>query len=308
MNATVTVRVPGSTANLGSGFDCIGVAVNRWFSVAVRRDPALLAPVRITRGGALAALDTPPDRDLLYTGFHRACAAAGYEPPSGLVMEASSEIPVARGLGSSAAAVVAGAVAARAFCNLSLDDAALTAVCAAVEGHADNVAPTIHGGAILVIASPESPHPWVVSPLELHPSLALVFAIPDFMVATEQARAVLPKSVDYHTAVVAAARSAALVRGLASGDGALLHAGLEDVLHVPYRRTLIKGYDLVTGAALRAGAFGATLSGSGSTLVAIGPGAQAGGVEAAMARAWRTLGVTIETFRMTGPVGRYQVA
>ncbi|HUL50595.1 MAG TPA: homoserine kinase [Gemmatimonadales bacterium] len=308
MNATVSVRVPGSSANLGAGFDCVGVAVNRWFSVTVRRDPAMHAAVRITRGGALAALDTPPDQDLLYTGFHRACAAAGCEPPGGLVMEASSEIPVARGLGSSAAAVVAGAVAARAFCNLPLDDTALTAVCAGVEGHADNVAPSIHGGATLVIAPPEAPGRWVVTPLDLHASLALVFAIPDFMVATEQARGVLPKTLEYHTAVVAAARSAALVQGLARGDGALLHAGLEDVLHVPYRRALITGYDQVTGAAVRAGAFGATLSGSGSTLVAVAPAAQAGAVETAMARAWQAIGVTVETFRMTRPAGRYQVA
>lgn len=310
MSDNVTVRVPGSTANLGSGFDCVGIAVDRWFGASVRRDPALRERVRMTRRGALEALKMPPEEDLLYQGFERACAAAGREPPGGLVMEASSEIPVARGLGSSAAAIVAGAVAARALCDLSLDDLALTTACADIEGHADNVAASVYGGAILVLHTPGggSEPRWRCTPLTVHPSLALVFAIPDFMIATEQARSVLPESVPHRTAVVAVARSAALVQGLGAGDGDLLRAGLEDVLHVPYRRTLIRGYDQVTGAACAAGAFGATLSGSGSTLVAVGPQALGAAIEAAMRQAWRGCGVSAETFRVTQRVGRYEVA
>lgn len=305
MNTNVTVRVPGSSANLGSGFDCVGVAVDRWFRVSVRRDDALGERVRITRAGALAGLDIPPHKDLLYLGFQRACAAAGREPPGGVVMEASSDLPIARGLGSSAAAVVAGAVAARALCDLALDDAALVTLCADVEGHADNVAASVVGGAILVLGGPAGT--WVFTPIEVHPSLALVFAVPDFMLSTERARAVLPPSVSHHTAVVAAGRSAALVRGLASGEHALLAAGIDDVLHVPHRRALVRGFDEVTAAACSAGAVGATLSGSGPTLVAIGPADRAAAVETAMAAAWRACGVGVETFRMTRPAGGYEV-
>ncbi len=305
MNTNVTVRVPGSTANLGSGFDCVGLAVDRWFRVNVRRDDTLRERVRISRAGALAGLDIPPHKDLLYLGFQRACEAAGREPPGGIAMEANSDLPVARGLGSSAAAVVAGAVAARALCDLSLDERALVTLCADVEGHADNVAASVAGGAVLVLRAPAGS--WLITPIEVHPSLALIFAVPDFMVSTERARAVLPHSVSHHTAVVAAARSAALLHGLTLGDHALLAAGMDDVLHVPHRRGLVRGYNEVTAAACAAGAIGATLSGSGPTLVAIGPTEVAATVESAMAAAWRACGVGVETFRMTRPAGRYEV-
>src|SRR6266699_1470795 len=287
MSATVTVRVPGSTANLGSGFDCVGIAVDRWVAVITRRQASGGGTrVQIERRGALAALTGPPEEDLLYRGFERACRAAGREVPRGVILEASSDIPIGRGLGSSAAAVVAGAVSARALCDLPLDDPALAALCAGIEGHADNVAPSVWGGATLV----------------------LVFAVPDFTLSTERARAVLPATVPHRTAVVAAARSAALVQGLARGDAGLLAAGLDDVLHVPYRRALVRGYDEVTTAARRAGAFGATLSGSGSTLVAVAPAERAGAVQAAMAQTWQGMGVTTETFRVTEPVTGYKVA
>lgn len=305
MTASVSVRVQGSSANLGSGFDCVGVAVDRSIRVVARRREAR-GPVEMVRRGALEGLSIPPESDLVYVGFARACRAAGGEAPSGLTLEVTSDIPVARGLGSSAAAVVAGAVAARALLSLALDDAALAAVCADVEGHADNVAPSVWGGAMLVLKG--SDRPYLFTPLEVHPSLVLAFAIPDFQVSTERARAVLPATVPHHTAVVAAGKSAALVQGLAHGDARLLAAGLDDVLHVPHRRALIRGYDDVVAAAHGAGAYGATLSGSGSTLVAVAPAAAAPAVEQAMARVWRAQGVKVETFRLARPAGRYEVS
>jgi homoserine kinase len=306
MTASVTVRVPGSTANLGSGFDCVGIAIDRWIRVVARREASEAAPIRLQRRGALHSLTVPPDQDLLYLGFSRACRAAGREPPPGIVIEASSDIPIGRGLGSSAAAVVAGAVAARALCDLALDDAALAAVCAAIEGHADNVAASVWGGAVLVLEGAGG-H-LLFTPLEVHESLVLTFAVPGFTVSTERARAVLPATVAHRTAVVAAARSAALVHGLARADPALLALGLDDVLHVPHRRALVRGYDEVTAAARAAGAFGATLSGSGSTIVAVGPAACAPAVEAAMAQAWRGRGAAAETFSVTRPAGGYEAA
>lgn len=305
MSASVTVRVPGSTANLGAGFDCIGIAIDRSIRLSARQDGSN-APVRLERHGALAGLAVPPEEDLLYLGFVGACRAAGREPPPGLVLDASSDIPVARGLGSSAAAVVAGAVAARALCNLSLKDGALAAVCAAVEGHADNVAPSVWGGAVLVLE--DAGGQLLFTPLEVHGSLVLIFAVPDFTLSTERARAVLPSTVPYRTAVTAVARSAALVHGLAHGTPELLALGLDDVLHVPHRRTLMRGYDDVTAAARGAGAFGATLSGSGSTIVAVGTATGAHAIEAAMAKAWRAHGVITATFHVARPAAGYEVA
>jgi homoserine kinase len=304
MTASVTGRVPGSTANLGSGFDCIGVAIDRWVRVVAHRR-ASDAPVHLERRGALEGLAVPAEKDLLYLGFSRACRAGGREPPGGLVLEASSDIPIARGLGSSAAAVVAGAVAARALCDLDLEDAALAALCAEIEGHPDNVAPSVWGGAVLALQTAGGQ--LLFTPLEVHGSLMFIFAVPDFTLSTERARAVLPATVPHRTAVTAAGRAAALVHGLAHAHPGLLALGLDDVLHVPHRRTLIPGYDEVTAAARAAGAYGATLSGSGSTIVAVGSAQCAPAVETAMADAWRARGVTAATFHVARPAAGYEV-
>src|SRR5467141_3449709 len=236
MRTSVTVRVAGSTSNLGAGFDCVGVAVGRWLRVTARagRDAAG-GSIAIERGGTLRTLDTAPEADLLYRGFAAACRRAGQEVPTGLL-------------------------------ELSLDAAGLADLCSDLEGHPDNVAPAIFGGANLVLRGPDG---LIVTPLPIHPSLALVFAVPDFTVETKRARAALPPTLPHAEAVRAAAKSAALVHGLAHADAQLLAAGLDDVLNVPFRRALVPGYDDVTSAARQAGAYGATLSGSGPTVVAV---------------------------------------
>src|SRR5207249_11864405 len=120
--ASVLVRVPGSTSNVGAGFDCVGIAIDRRLSATARLEPSPGAPVRIDRRGTLCAVTVPPDRDSLFAGFAAACRGAGCRVPAGLVIDAGSDIPVGRGLGSSGAATVAGALAARALLGLELDD------------------------------------------------------------------------------------------------------------------------------------------------------------------------------------------
>src|SRR6059058_6118642 len=186
--ASVLVRVPGSTSNVGAGFDCVGIAT-------ARLEPSPGAPVRIDRRGTLCAVTVPPDRDSLSAGFAAACRGAGCRVPAGLVIDAGSDIPVGRGLGSSGAATVAGALAARALLGLELDDEMLARLCAEVEHHPDNVAPAIYGGAVLAVPGPEGR--LTVAPLEVHASLVFVFAVPDVEVATERARAALPPSVSH---------------------------------------------------------------------------------------------------------------
>ena len=286
MTRVVDVRVPASTSNLGAGFDCAGVAVDRWLTATVRLDDRLTTPV-IERGGTLADLRVTAEDDRLLAGFRAACAAGGLQTPPVIHAWINSDIPIARGLGSSAAATVAGAAAANALLALKLDDRALLQLCATIEGHADNVAPAILGGACLVV---EAGTP-LVAPLVVHSTLAFVFAIPDFAVETADARRILPSQVPHATAARGAAYAAALVRGLEIADGALLRAGLNDVLHVPFRETLVPGFATVVQGALGAGAFGATLSGSGSAILAVAPRTRAPDVAAAMCRAWHTVGV-----------------
>ena len=216
MSCRVSVHVPASTSNLGAGFDCIGVAVDRWLEV----NAALADSERgftITRRGTLAALSIAAEDDRLVAGFRAACRGAGREVPRGVVIDATSTIPVGRGLGSSASATLAGALAADALLELGLGTRAIALLCAGVEGHPDNVVPSLFGGARLALEGSDGA--LLVTPLAVHESLALVFAIPDFAVETTHARAVLPASVPHATATRAAALGAALVPSTGAAPG-----------------------------------------------------------------------------------------
>jgi len=292
--SAVRVRVPASTSNLGGGFDCVGIAVERWLEVDARIAPDEIGALRLTRSGTLAALDGEPAEDLVYRGFTIACEAAGRQPPRGLALDARSGIPVGRGFGSSAAALLAGAAAANALLGLGLTEHTTTELCARYEGHGDNVGPCAIGGA--VFATLGEAGRLVLAPIAVAPSLRLAFAIPDFAVATHRARAALPPTIEHALACGAAAASAALVLGLARADAELLAVGLEGPLHIPYRRSLVRGYDEVVQAARSAGAAGASLSGSGSAIVAVAQARLAERVARAMADAWRAAGVAAQWF------------
>ncbi|MDZ7631754.1 MAG: homoserine kinase [Gemmatimonadaceae bacterium] len=304
------VRVPASTSNLGGGFDCVGMAVDRWLDATVVI-PDGGAGVTMARAGTLAALDCEPTDDLLHAGFVAACGRAMVAVPSALAFEVTSDIPVARGLGSSAAALVAGAALADEALHLHLGHAGVATLISQIEGHPDNASPAVFGGAMLGVARDDatgtSPCTYAFSSLAVHPSLAFVFAVPPLEVTTASARAVLPPQVSFHDAVCAVQRSAALVHGLATGDADLLARALDDVLHVPYRRHLVPGYDAVVSAACRAGAFGGTLSGSGSAMVAIGRASDAGAIAEAMGTAFAAHGLQAATLVTTGVVAGLQV-
>ncbi|HET7585238.1 MAG TPA: homoserine kinase [Gemmatimonadaceae bacterium] len=328
MTARALVRVPASTSNVGAGFDCVGIAVDQWLTVSATFDVERDAPPVVERGGTIAALDVAAGVDRIVTGFRAACAYAGRDARGALAVRASSRIPVARGLGSSAAATVAGVAIANALVRLGLDHATVAAIAAQVEGHPDNVAAAVFGGATLAVWTRDPAHAasatsngaratiasgWtderggglthrsrdgelVVSELPVAEDVALVLAVPDFTVRTADARARLPREVPHATAVRAASLAAALVRGLATGDGTLLSLALDDVLHVPHRRSLVPGIDAVCAAARAAGAFGVTLSGSGSALLALAPRARAEHVSDVMRESWAVAGVESQAF------------
>ena len=253
------------------------------------------------RASANAAISLGPEDDLIHRGFYLACEACDVRLPRRLDYDVTSTIPVARGLGASAAALVAGAFLARGSLELDLTDEAIATLCAREEGHPDNAAPAVFGGAVLGI--PAADHSgYHFASVSIHRMIALVFAVPETEVLTSEARAVLPKSIPYSTAVTAVAKAAALIEGLQLGNEQFLRFALDDVLHVPFRRHLIPGFESVVAAAVRAGAVGATISGAGSTVMAIASPATAPQVGGAMQAAWKADGQTAEIIVGEKPV------
>jgi homoserine kinase len=271
------VRVPASTSNLGAGFDCIGLALDRYLTAEFL--PSSRAGLTVERRGTLKALD---DRPLAHDIFVRAFQSAVGQRDVGGTLVLDSEIPVARGLGSSAVAVVGGTALGLAAAGARLDHARILADAERAEGHLDNAAPALLGGLVGVAhGRPFS--------LLLSPDWAFVFAAPGFELATARARAALPATVPHAEAARALGRVAALVRALEIGDPDLLALGLDDTLHVPYRLALIPGGAEVVAEGKRAGAYGVTVSGAGSGLLAITPPARADDVAAAMAATLREM-------------------
>jgi homoserine kinase len=259
------VRVPCSTSNLGAGFDCVGLAFDLYLDAGYQPGRSELT---IRRSGTLRQLDEEVAEDRLVLAFLAELRRRGVERPGGKLL-ATSAIPVRRGLGSSAAATVAGIALATAACGDTLDRDAALAAAVRLEGHPDNAAPALFGGLVGVAASAAGAPRAMRLPLS--GSVSFVFAAPAQGVSTNRARSVLPQHVPHSAAARNLGRMAALLHGLANADGDSIAIGFSDELHVPYRLPLITRASAVMEAALRAGAWGTTISGSGSGLIAACP-------------------------------------
>jgi homoserine kinase len=266
------VRVPGSTSNLGAGFDTIGLAVSRYLIAEYRPGDG---PFVIDRRGTLASLRGMPEELDLFAQSMRSVA-----PSLSGTLLLDSEIPVGRGLGSSAAAVVGGLTLGAAVSGKSLTTDAVLGMARRWESHLDNVSPCLLGGLVAVTGS----HAFS---LPLSARIAFAYAAPGVPLSTSKARAALPASVTHAEAAHALGHLAALIRGLETGDVELLKLGLADRLHVPYRLPLIPGGAQVRDAGLAAGAWGVTVSGAGSGLLAVTDLERAATVAEAMAGAFR---------------------
>lgn len=256
---SVTVRAPATTANLGPGFDCMGCALALYNTVTVA-----LEGESLSIDGCDAAYRNADN--LVAVAYRETMARLGDERETGLHITIRADIPVSRGLGSSAALLAAGALAANALHGSPLDTRALLEVCNRLEGHPDNLAPALYGG--LTASLLEGDTPYTVR-YAIHPGLRFVAVVPDFELSTHAARAVLPATVPYADAVYNLSHAVLTARALETGDEAVLTAALRDRLHQPYRQGLIAHYDAARDAALALGALTYCISGAGPTQLAL---------------------------------------
>lgn len=261
----VRVTIPATSANLGPGFDTLGLAL-QWHDVV----EAELRPsgLEVTIDGAGAG-DVPQDeRHLVVRAMRATFEELGGQPP-GLVVRCMNTVPHGRGLGSSAAAIVAGVLAARALAGGGLDDEAALALAARLEGHPDNVAPCLLGG--LTIAWTSGGAARAVK-LEVHPDVQPVVCVPEGHLATEAARGLLPDVVPHGDAARTAGRAALLVEALTRRPDLLLDA-TEDALHQPYRAAAMPA-TMALVADLRARGLPAVVSGAGPSVLVLATGGQ----------------------------------
>lgn len=279
----VHVRVPATSANLGPGFDALGLALALYNDVHAEAAESVTVAVEGEGAGQLPA----GADNVVARGVRLAYEAAG-RPFSGVALRCVNAIPPARGLGSSAAAWVGGLMAGNALTGGSLPKDELLALAARAEGHPDNVAAALYGGLTVSCAGADGRITAV--PLPVPSGLDWVVLVPAITASTAEARAVLPVSVSRADAVFNVQRVALLLAGLQVRRPDALAAALDDRLHQPYRRALFPWMPAVADAARAAGALGCVLSGAGPSLLALVEG-DSGAVARAMETALRAAGV-----------------
>lgn len=256
---TFTVRAPASSANLGPGFDSLGLSVPLHTTLRVQaQDTTQVVPL----GPELAG--TPADEsNYIYQAMQLVARRVGRDLPPARI-EIETQVPLARGLGSSAAALVAGIVAANELLGRPLDDEAVLDVAAREEGHPDNVAPALFGGIVVATLDKLGTHYIRLDP-PAH--LGVTVLIPDFELSTSKARAVLPKEYSRADAVHALSHSALLAAALSVGRLDLLRHAMQDYIHQIWRAPLVPGLSDILDDAHKHGALGAALSGAGPTVL-----------------------------------------
>ncbi len=260
----VKVRVPGTSANCGPGFDCLGVACTIYNELELKLLPEERLEINITGDGAA---NIPTDeRNIVWRSIQKLLKRAGKaDEYKGAIINMHNGVPLSRGLGSSATAIVGGLKAANEFLGNPFTRRDLLQMATEIEGHPDNVAPAIFGGFTISIVRNDKPECFCLMPKL---KLKLVVAVPDFFLPTKAARAVLPQEVPMKDAVYNIGRAAMLTAALCKGNKSFLRSVFDDALHQPYRAKLIPGMYDVFKAAREAGALGASMSGAGPCLIA----------------------------------------
>lgn len=255
------VKVPATSANLGPGFDCLGLALQLYNTITVERD----RPFKVSLTGSYREGIPNDESNLIWRTMCRFWDLIQYPTPS-VALTFENHIPPARGLGSSSAAIVGGLVAANRLANSPYSNYELLQLANTIEGHPDNVTPALYGGVTLSVPTESGVLPRV---LAQSPSLRAVVIIPNTALSTNKARGILSPEVHRKDAVFNISHVALLTEAFIRQDYTLLREAMRDKLHQSQRASLIPGLIETLEAALDAGAYGAALSGSGPTLLAL---------------------------------------
>lgn len=272
VGTSVTLRVPASSANLGPGFDCVGLALGVWDEATITITDGPGPVIEVTGSGA----DSVPrdESHLVHRTMVTAWTHLGEQLPKGVHLSTCNAVPHGRGLGSSATAIVMGVAAAQALSSLGaggsgeLDLDVINTIACALEGHPDNASASVHGGATLSTFDPGDPLPTTRTvPLRLHEQIVPVVLVPQTTLSTHTARSVLPEVVPLSTAAANSARVGLLVHALTTDPG-MLSAGTHDLLHQESRRPSYP-QSMALVDALREAGLAATISGAGPSVLAL---------------------------------------
>lgn len=255
----IKVRVPATSANMGPGFDCMGVAVGLYNEFGFKE----------TNGGLSfnGVLEEFCNKDnIIYSAMMKCFEKANYKVLGLEISILKQDIPISRGLGSSSSCIVAGLIGANEILGGKFTRDELFEMAVEIEGHPDNVAPAIFGGMVVSI---KEDNKFYYDKVNIKEELKFVPIIPDFRLSTKKAREVLPKEISIKDGVYNVSRAALMISALSNGNMELLKYACKDAFHENYRSKLIEGFDKVKNEAYKCGALASFLSGAGPTIMAL---------------------------------------
>jgi len=293
----VSVRVPATSANLGPGFDCFGLALPIYNTITIEETvlPGSGIEINIINEGSevdnMIIDDIPKDENnIAYKALELLYNSIGQEPAE-LKINIQSEIPITRGLGSSASVIVGALLAANKLHGFPADEMALISMATEIEGHPDNVAPAILGG--LVFSSLEDDGSILYKKLNWPQEWDLTVCVPDFELSTSISRSVIPKEIPLQDAVYNLKHTAMLTLAIETADEELMKRALNDKIHQPYRIKLIPGMtDIMEAFKHEQGVLGCVLSGAGPTLLVISSGYNTDKIKSTVKEIWNTFGIS----------------
>lgn len=255
----IKVRVPATSANMGPGFDSLGIALNIY---------NVFAFDEIDEGLKFNGFPEEfcNEDNIVYQSMMKCFNKAGYKPKGLEISSVSQDIPISRGLGSSSSCIVGGLVGANRIIGDKFSKDELLEMAVEIEGHPDNVAPALLGEMIVAMTEENRVY---YEKIKVHEGIKFIPIIPDFRLSTSDAREVLPKEISLRDGVYNVSRAALLVAAMANGNFDLLKNACGDCFHEKYRSKLIKGFDDVKNKAFEVGAIASYLSGAGPTIMAV---------------------------------------